>query len=134
MTTALRHPQLDQKERAALESLGVPLDDSGLTIEITRGDEWFDATPAHDETNLPIQWTASIPILASEPLGRWSHYALEHGPDEATSVVMFNDSGALDDLHSWFDQLDTEWPNIHTDTGVTLNICGWALWAAGHLA
>ncbi|MBX9150054.1 hypothetical protein [Rhodococcus qingshengii] len=134
MTTALRHPQLDHKERAALESLGVPLDDPNLTITITWDDSWRTIGTGF-LTNIPHQWTADVTFLVNEGEANFGLDALENGPRDSTPTVYTEDvQGTLCDLAHWFTRIPVEYGPIDTDTGITLNICGWALWAAGHLA
>lgn len=133
MTTALRHPQLDHKERAALESLGVPLDDPNLTITITWDGSW--RTIGTSDYRIPHQWTADVPFLIYDDEPAFGIYALEHGPRSLTATVTTQeDFGTLDELEEWFGRIPSEYGTIDPNTGITLNICGWALWAAGHLA
>ncbi|MHD0300145.1 hypothetical protein RCF19_30015 [Rhodococcus qingshengii] len=133
MTTSLRHPQLDHKERAALETLGVPLDDPNLTIEISWDDSWrtIGTSPG---TKKPIAWTLDVPCTVNEIRGMWGVKAIEYGPDEVATTITYENVG--DSLGCLAENLSRylAFDNLDTDAGITLNICGWALWAGGHLA
>lgn len=132
MTTSLRHPQLDHKERAALETLGVPLDHPNLTIEISWDDSWRTIETGF-LTNAPHHWTLDVPCTVNEVTNMWGMKAIEHGPDEVAATITFEEAGALSELAETLSHY-LAFDNLDTDTGITLNICGWALWAAGHLA
>jgi len=134
VTTALRHPQLDHKERSGLADLGVPLDDPNLTITISWDDSWR-TIGTGDWTNIPHQWTADVAFLVSNDEPNFGRNALENGPQDSTTTVFTEEAqGTLDDLAHWFSRVPSEYGTIDPETGITLNICGWALWAAGHLA
>ena len=132
MTTSLRHPQLDHKERAALETLGVPLDDPNLTIEISWDKSWRNVGQAPD-SDLPIQWSATYGITMTINPPIFSGHAFEHGPEPVTETMQFEDEGTLTSLAATLSKiLNAE--GLDDNECVDLNICGWALWAAGHLA
>ena len=135
MTTALRHPHLDHTERAALDAIGIDLNRPGITIQITWDDKWRHIAPVrtlaapHPQ---PVQWVSEWTETCTHLVAPMSRYALEYGPDERTHTTAEESAGRLDDITDHIAYV-LNLPGFDTNTGLTIEVCGWSLREEGHL-
>lgn len=111
----------------ALLRAGIPLDTPNVHIEVTFGEDWLQALRTPDGL-APTTWHAEWRVSTGTP--NYGRAALENGPDYDLNTEEFMDDGALDDLAEFIESKDG---HFDTDPGLTIQVCGWALWAQGLL-
>ncbi|NKR94288.1 hypothetical protein GS483_19375 [Rhodococcus hoagii] len=125
------HPHLEHRERHALTSLGVDLEQPGIMLELQWDTSWLGVDTAPD-TNIPVQWFATYHLTEQRETG-WGRRHIEHGPDVDETSTEHQTSGLLTQLGEKLREI-TALDNLDPAQGVTVEINGWALHVAGLLA